>query len=193
MATSPTGSDLQNFLLSTLKDPHQLIMAFCNEPEVTAHHGPNGCMCDLTGTVTPCDGSANIIKQFEVESDYIRKFELAHNATNVKVAEISGGSYYAASASGCSVDPTSNPKNFLVPYQYVDFYLVDMYEGRGGHPISSAEPLNQDSSWNNWVACTHAPGVARGISEFGINCGGRTRVPGRWSVRAGCGQEHQRR
>jgi hypothetical protein len=170
-ATSPTGADLQSFLTSTLNDPHQIIMAFCNEPEFKGHHDASGCKCDPSGTVRPCNSAAAIIKQFEVESEYIRNFESVHNKQNVKVAEISWGAYYTHGTNGCSVDPTSNPGNYLVPHQYVDYYLVDVYEGGHKNAITSPETLDQDSAWNNWVTCTKAPGVARGIAEFAINCG----------------------
>lgn len=171
MATSRTGADLHRFLLSSLKDPHEIIMAFCNEPEFSGHHGPEGCKCDLTGKVKPCGGPTSFIKQFEIEAKYIRSFERQHRASNVKVAEISWGAYYTAGRNGCSVNPTSNPGNFIVPRQYVDYYLVDIYEGGRKHPITRPEPLNQNMAWNNWVACTVASGIPRGIAEFAINCG----------------------
>jgi hypothetical protein len=171
-AASTTGADLEKFLESTLTNPRQILMAFCNEPEYAQHHGPDGCVCDLPGsTEKACDSSAAFISQFEIESNYIRAFESEHHATNVKVAEISGGEYYASGTNGCSVNPTSNPNNFIVPHQYVDDYLVDIYEGGHGDPISQPKELGQDAGWKNWVTCTKVTGVARGIAEFGINCG----------------------
>jgi hypothetical protein len=173
-ADSPTGTDLKNFLTSTVHDPHQIIMAFCNEPEYIGHHDASGCKCDPSGVIEPCGSAAAIIKQIEAYSEYIRKFEAQNHVSNVKVAEISWGTYYTHGTNGCSVNPTSNPGNYLVPHQYVNYYLVDIYEGRNGkhpHPISTPETLNQDSAWNNWVSCTKAPNVARGLAEFAINCG----------------------
>jgi hypothetical protein len=170
-AASTDGSDLHNFLESTLNDPHRILMAFCNEPEI--HQGSEGCVCDpsVTRRQVACDGPAAFIDQFEVESNYIRNFETENHATNVQVAEISWADYYTSGTNGCSVNPTSNPKNFIVPHQYVDAYLVDIYEGGNGHPISQPEKLDQDPAWDNWVTCTTAPGVLRGIAEFAINCG----------------------
>jgi hypothetical protein len=157
-AASTDGSDLQNFLESTLNDPHQIVMTFCNEAEGNVSKGK--CMCDPTGTVKPCDTSTAFINQFEIESSKIATFEKNHNKSNVQVAEISTASWYRRN-SGC---------NFIVPSNYVDHYLVDVYEGNGT-PISSPEKLNQDQGWNNWVTCTTGAGISRGIAEFAINCG----------------------
>lgn len=159
-ASSIDGSDLQKFLSSTVNDPHQIVMAFCNEPEI--HHGSDGCVCyPIMSPQRPCGDSAVFISQFEVESNYITTFEQKHNATNVHVAEVSWADYYTNGA--CS--------DFIVPPLYVDHYLVDVYEGRNGNPISQPENLGQDQAWNNWVGCTKGSGVSRGIAEFAINCG----------------------
>jgi hypothetical protein len=157
-AASTNGSDLQSFLESTLNDPHQIVMSFCNEAEGNVSNGK--CMCDPAGTVEPCDTSTAFINQFEIESSKVATFEQNHSKSNVQVAEISTASWYRKN-SGC---------NFIVPSNYVDHYLVDVYEGNGT-PISSPETLNQDQGWNNWVTCTTGTGTSRGIAEFAINCG----------------------
>lgn len=145
-------------------------MAFCNEPEI--HHGMNGCVCDpVMGSQGPCSSSAAIISQFEVESSYIRTFEQQNNASNVQVAEISWAGYYSDGTHGCSVNPTSDPDNFLVPGTYVGHYLVDIYEGGNGNPIQQPEELDVDQAWDNWVTCTRGGGASLGIAEFAINCG----------------------
>jgi hypothetical protein len=115
-ADSTDGSDLYDFLESTLTDPHQIVMAFCNEPEI--HQGSGGCMCDPSGTVEDCGGSSAFVSQFEVEASYIENFEAENDASNVHVAEDSWADYYNGSPPDCS---------FIVPSQYVNYYFVDVY------------------------------------------------------------------
>jgi len=156
-ATANDGSDLKAFLNSTVTDPHQIVMAFCNEPEI--HHGSSGCMCDPSGTVKPCLNSAAFTTQFEAEYKYITNFEQAKGMTNVKVAEDSWTDYYNGSPPNCS---------FIVPPQDVNYYLVDVYE-----PNPTGQNLSHNAGWNGWVNCTTFPGSgdARGIAEYGIGCG----------------------
>lgn len=157
-AASKDGSDLQSFLESTLSDPHQIVMAFCNEPEF--HVTSTGCYCDLTGTPKACGGAYNFRQQFAAESAYIMNFEKTNKATNVHVAEISGVRHYTAAHPSCF---------FIVPPQEVDYYLADVYEP----DHKSDANLGANPDWNRWMTCTSFPGsgVDRGISEYGIDCG----------------------
>lgn len=157
--TSGNDANLTAFLQSTLNDPHHMILAFCNEPE--NGNNDNGCMCFL-GTETNCGTPGNFLNQFETESSEVKAFELQHGASNVQFAQVSWASHYTSGTGGC---------NFIVPSQYVNFYLVDIYQGRNGIPITRPQSLGQDTAWTNWVSCTSAAGVARGIAEFAINCG----------------------
>lgn len=168
-ASSPDGSDLHNFLESTLTDPHQILMAFCNEPESEVKNSK--CICD-TGTViiTPCQNGADFISQFETESTYITNFESNNKigTPNVRVAEDSEVDYYNQNSGTCGMK--GNPDNYIVPAQYVSSYLVDVYEPN--KTTLPPESLGQSNAWNNWVSCTaNNPGVSRGIAEFGIDCG----------------------
>lgn len=157
--TSTSDANLQSFLDSTVGDPHQIILAFCNEPENGSND--NGCMCDF-GTEMSCSTPGSFITEFETESDEVMAFEAQRGVQNVQFAEDSWGGHYESGTGGC---------NFLVPSQYVKYYLVDIYEGRNDNPISQPEELNQDPGWNNWINCTNGRGVDRGIAEFAINCG----------------------
>ena len=157
--TSGNDANLTAFLQSTLSDPHHVILAFCNEAENGSND--NGCMCFI-GTETSCSTAGHFLSQFETESNEVTAFESRHGASNVQFAQVSWASHYASGTGGC---------NFIVPPQYISFYLVDIYEGRNGIPITQPESLGQDTAWTNWVSCTSAPGVARGIAEFAINCG----------------------
>jgi hypothetical protein len=157
--TSTSDANLQSFLSSTASDPHQIILIFCNEPENGSND--NGCMCDF-GTETNCSTPSNFITEFETESNEVKNFESQLPTPNVQFAEDSWGAHYQSGTGGC---------NFIAPPQYVKYYLVDIYEGRNGNPITQAESLGDDQGWKNWVSCTSAPGVDRGIAEFAINCG----------------------
>jgi hypothetical protein len=166
-ANSIDGSDLQSFLNSTLTDPHQIVMAFCNEPEyhanITEHPEMNTCMCDPTGTPKLCNTASAFTKQFEVESTAITKFEKANfpnGGANVHVVEDSAGNYYRTGTQGCA---------YIVPSSYASHYLVDIYEGGSGNPIMQPEVLSSDAAWTTWANCTS--GASRGLAEFAINCG----------------------
>jgi hypothetical protein len=158
-AASTDGSDLQNFLESTLTDQqHQYLMVFCNETEI--HQTMTGCMCDPSGTIEPCMNSApdDFITQFEVYSKYITHFEQMAGVSNVHMAEISAASSYSKTGFGC---------NFLVPTQYVSSYLIDVYE-----KDSTGVNLSNNTGWSRWVNCTSLLGdITRGIAEYGIDCG----------------------
>jgi len=156
--TSASDTNLQDFLESTLTDPHQIILVFCNEPDNGTND--NGCICDL-GTKTSCSTPGNFITEFETESDEVTDFEQANNASNVRFAEDSWAGHYESGTGGC---------NFIVPSQYVSYYLADVYEGRGD-PITTPESLGQDTGWTNWISCTSGNDVRHGIAEFAINCG----------------------
>jgi hypothetical protein len=152
-ATKNDGSDLHAFLESTLNDQHQIIMSFCNEPEIRS----GGCTCvPVPSELLSCTAQT-FISQFEVEANYITKFEQDNHASNVKVAEISWPNYYTSG--DCS--------SYIVPAQYVSYYLADVYEP----DLTTAQNLSHNSGWNHWVTCTdNNSGVARGISEYGIDC-----------------------
>jgi hypothetical protein len=155
-AASPTGADLHAFLDSTLSDPHHILMAFCNEPEI--HQGPKGCECDTTGKTKACRGASAFLAQFKIESDYIRRFESQHHASNVQVAEDSWTGAYSHAPANCG---------YIVPAHEVSYYLADVYEPTLKH----AQNLSRDPGWNGWVSCTRASGVTLGIGEYGIDCG----------------------
>lgn len=168
-ANSADGSDLHAFLESTLNDPHQIFMAFCNEPE-TEVAKKQSCTCDTTSVKTPCKNGVDFINQFEVESTYIANFESSKKAgaPNVRVAEDSGVDYYNQNSGSCGMK--NNPGNYIVPTPYVSFYLADVYEPN--KTTLPAQDLSQNNGWNNWVNCTtNTAGVARGIGEYGIDCG----------------------
>lgn len=157
--TSASDTNLQDFLESTLIDPHQIILVFCNEPD--NGNNDNGCLCDF-GTETSCSTPGNFITEFESESDEVAGFEQANDVSNVKFAEDSWAGHYESGTGGC---------NFIVPSQYVSYYLADVYEGRPPNPIAQPESLSQDLGWTNWISCTSGNGVRHGIAEFAINCG----------------------
>jgi hypothetical protein len=160
--TSTSDTNLRDFLKSTVGDRHQIMLVFCNEPE--NGNQDNGCMCDF-GQEELCKNPGKFITEFETESDEVAKFEQAKNKSNVKFAEDSWKGHYESGTGGCK---------FIVPSQYVSYYLVDVYEGRStktSKPITKPESLGQDPGWKNWISCTSGNGVPHGIAEFAINCG----------------------
>lgn len=148
--------NLSEFLKSTTTDPHEIVLAFCNEPENGSHI--NGCMC---ATEEPCGTLPAFKSEFEAQSAAVTKFEAKVPHRNVWFAEDSWDGHYQKSAD-CS---------YILPASYVSYYLVDVYQGRNGNPTESPVPLSGDQAWNNWLTCTRSRGRPVGIAEFAINCG----------------------
>lgn len=160
--TSTSDTNLRDFLKSTVDDRHQIVLVFCNEPENGKHD--NGCMCDF-GQEAKCTTPGKFVTEFETQSDAVKKFEHAQKKSNVKFAEDSWEGHYESGTGGCK---------FIVPSQYVSYYLVDVYEGRStksSKPITKPESLGQDPGWKNWISCTSGDSARHGIAEFAINCG----------------------
>jgi hypothetical protein len=163
-----SDTNLQDFLDSTVGDQHQIILIFCNEPDNGIHD--NGCVCSLPSYSGPCMDRKTkpainyFLPQFEQQSQAVKNFEneKVTGTPNVAFGEDSWAGHYESGTGGCA---------FIAPPQYVSYYLVDVYEGRGKSPITQPESLGQDPGWENWISCTNGLGRDRGIAEFAINCG----------------------
>jgi len=145
-------TNLKAFIQS-IPSNRNVIIGYCNEPEGT--HDVQG-ECGY--------GATNFVSTFENQSTLIQQYD--GDATNIKIAEVSEAWEYAAGTDhdngGASPDCP-----YIVPSQYLNFYLIDVYEPG----LTAARNLGGDLQWNTWVGCTSGMGVPRGIAEYGILCG----------------------
>ncbi len=155
------NSRLQSFIASIPPAHAPVIMIYYMEPEVTLWD--YNCAGILHRKPAYSSGP-QYVRQFEAQSDLIRKYSAQDGLTNVQVADGAGVDAYnrETRGGGCrSQDYYGYNCSYVPPPRYVDHYLTEVY-----HPHLVL--LQDDPRFQRWNSCTHGLHKSRGISDYAL-------------------------